>query len=70
MNNVIKVSTSCQIGCVRSNNEDMILVNGRFIRNDSYSTSLPFISKKTAEQAVAELKKNYPLAHLIKKKDN
>lgn len=30
----------------------------------------PFISKKTAEQAVAELKKNYPLAHLIKKKDN
>lgn len=30
----------------------------------------PFISKKAAEQAVAELKNKYPLAHLIKKKDN
>ena len=28
----------------------------------------PFISKKAAEEAVAELKKQYPLAHLIKKK--
>ena len=28
----------------------------------------PFISKKAAEEAVAELKKRYPLAHLIKKK--
>ena len=30
----------------------------------------PFISKKAAEEAVEELKKRYPLAHLIKKKDD
>lgn len=53
MNNVIKVSTSCQIGCVRSNNEDMILVNGKFIRNDSYSTSLPYDDKKNCRMVFA-----------------
>ena len=37
---MIKVSASCQIGCVRSNNEDMILINGKFIRNDCLSTTL------------------------------
>ncbi|MEE1097417.1 MAG: septal ring lytic transglycosylase RlpA family protein [Bacteroidales bacterium] len=30
----------------------------------------PFISVESAEDAVENLKKNYPLAHLIKKKDN
>lgn len=30
----------------------------------------PFISQKTAKEAMEILKKNYPLAHLIKKKDN
>jgi hypothetical protein len=30
----------------------------------------PFISQETAEEAIQILKKNYPLAHLIKKKDN
>ncbi len=42
------------------------------VHNESfyYINIGPFMSKKVAEQVVEDLKTNYPLAHLIKKKDN
>lgn len=36
----IKVTASSRVGCIRSNNEDMILVEGRFVRSESYATEL------------------------------
>mgnify|MGYP003540245476 FL=1 len=38
--NKLNISSSSQIGCVRSNNEDMILVVDKFLRNDTYETNL------------------------------
>ena len=35
---VLDISAASRIGCVRSQNEDMILVDNRFIREDSYRT--------------------------------
>lgn len=32
------ISAACKVGCVRQNNEDMILVNDRFIRNSKHWT--------------------------------
>lgn len=46
MNKIIRISTSCQIGCVRSNNEDMVLVNGKFVRNDTLCTSVEYDESK------------------------
>ena len=34
----IVLSASSRVGCVRSNNEDMILANDRFVRSDIYQT--------------------------------
>lgn len=34
----LDISAASRTGCVRSQNEDMILVDNRFIRNDSYRT--------------------------------
>ena len=32
------ISAACKVGCVRQNNEDMILVNDRLIRNSKHWT--------------------------------
>lgn len=32
------VSASSRVGCIRTNNEDMILVSGKMVRSDSYCT--------------------------------
>lgn len=37
----LKVTASSQIGCVRSNNEDMVLVETRFLRNDVFTGVYP-----------------------------
>lgn len=37
---ILKISASSQIGCLRQNNEDMILVGDKLIRNDIYNDSL------------------------------
>lgn len=34
----LSISAASYVGCVRHNNEDMILVNNKFIRNDKYWT--------------------------------
>lgn len=34
----LSISAASYVGCVRQNNEDMILVNDKFIRNDKYWT--------------------------------
>ena len=34
------ITAASHVGCIRSNNEDMILVWDRFIRNDSYRTEI------------------------------
>ena len=50
------VSAACEIGCVRSNNEDMVLVGNKFIRNENYETTIPLdpISKKRYVFAIAD----------------
>jgi len=35
-----EITASSSVGCIRSNNEDMVLVWDRFIRNESYQTEL------------------------------
>ena len=37
---IIDISAASRIGCVRSQNEDMILVGNQFIREDSYRTQV------------------------------
>lgn len=34
----LDITSASRVGCVRSQNEDMILVDHRFVRNDSYQT--------------------------------
>lgn len=48
------VTAASRVGCVRSNNEDMILVSSSFIRNDTYSTKIELDSKKRTLFAVAD----------------
>lgn len=38
--NIINITASSQVGCIRSNNEDMILVVDKFLRNDILSTTI------------------------------
>ena len=38
--NKLNISSSSQVGCVRNNNEDMILVVDKFLRNDTYEINL------------------------------
>lgn len=37
---ILKISASSQIGCVRQNNEDMILVGDKLIRNEIYKSNI------------------------------
>lgn len=48
------VTASSWRGCVRSNNEDMILVGSSFIRNDDYKTRIELSDTKRTILAVAD----------------
>ena len=48
------VTAASRVGCVRSNNEDMILVSSSFIRNDTYSTKIELDPQKRTLFAVAD----------------
>jgi len=48
------VTAASRIGCVRSNNEDMILVGSSFIRNDAFSANIELEPQKRTLFAVAD----------------
>lgn len=48
------VTAASRIGCVRKNNEDMILVGSSFVRNDSFSTKIELKPEKRILLAVAD----------------
>lgn len=48
------VTAASRLGCVRSNNEDMILVGSSFVRNDDHKTKLELDSTKRTIIAVAD----------------
>jgi protein phosphatase len=50
----LEISAACRIGCVRHDNEDMILVGYQFIRNDEYCTQLELGDKDRFMMAVAD----------------
>lgn len=50
----LEVSAACDIGCVRENNEDMILVGECFLRNESYTTPVELGSKDRFLFAIAD----------------
>ena len=50
----LEISAACRIGCVRHDNEDMILVGYQFIRNDEYRTQLELGDKDRFMMAVAD----------------
>ena len=50
----LEISAACRIGCVRHDNEDMILVGYQFIRNDEYHTQLELGDKDRFMMAVAD----------------
>lgn len=50
----LELSAACRIGCVRHDNEDMILVGYQFIRNDEYRTQLVLGEKDRYMMAVAD----------------
>jgi len=48
------VTAASRVGCVRKNNEDMILVGSSFIRNDNFSTMIKLVPEKRTILAVAD----------------
>ena len=50
----LEISAACRIGCVRHDNEDMILIGYQFIRNDEYRTQLELGDKDRFMMAVAD----------------
>ena len=48
------VTVASRVGCVRKNNEDMILVGSSFIRNDSFNTKIELTLEKRTILAVAD----------------
>ena len=48
------VTAASRVGCVRKNNEDMILVGSSFIRNDSFNTEIELTLEKRTIFAVAD----------------
>ena len=50
----LEISAACRIGCVRHDNEDMILVGYQFIRNDEDRTQLELGDKDRFMMAVAD----------------
>ena len=50
----LNVTAASRVGCVRSNNEDMVLVGSSFIRNDHFSTKIELTPGKRSLFAVAD----------------
>ena len=50
----LDISAASRIGCVRSQNEDMILVDNKFIREDSYKTMIVLSREDRFLSAVAD----------------
>lgn len=50
----MELSAACRIGCVRHDNEDMILAGYQFIRDDEYRTQLELGDKDRFMMAVAD----------------
>ena len=50
----LSISSASRIGCVRHNNEDMVLVKDQFIRNDEYRTHIELGTSNRALLAVAD----------------
>ena len=48
------VTAASRVGCVRKNNEDMILVGSSFIRNDAFKTTIELWPEKRVMLAVAD----------------
>ena len=48
------VTAASRIGCVRKNNEDMVLVGSSFIRNDNFSTKIELAPGKRTIFAIAD----------------
>ena len=48
------VTAASRVGCVRKNNEDMILIGSSFIRNDSFNTKIELAPGKRTILAVAD----------------
>lgn len=48
------VTAASRIGCVRKNNEDMVLVGSSYIRNDSFNTKIELGPEKRTLFAVAD----------------
>lgn len=48
------VTAACRVGCVRENNEDMILVGSSFIRNDAFRKDIELDPQKRTLLAVAD----------------
>lgn len=48
------VTAASRVGCVRNNNEDMILVGSSFIRNDAFSTNIELEPQKRTLFAIAD----------------
>ena len=48
------VTAASRTGCVRKNNEDMILVGSSFVRNDNFSTKIELRPEKRILFAVAD----------------
>lgn len=51
---VFQITASSLVGCVRENNEDMILVDGRFVRNESLSSQVTLDPSKRNILALAD----------------
>ena len=48
------VTAASRVGCVRSNNEDMVLVGSSFIRNDALRKTIELTPEKRTLLAVAD----------------
>jgi len=51
---MFQITASSIVGCVRENNEDMILVDGRFVRNESLSSQVTLEPSKRIILALAD----------------
>lgn len=50
----LEISATSRVGCVRANNEDMILVGDCFIRNDEFHTLVELKDKDRCMMAIAD----------------
>ena len=50
----LEISSASRIGCVRNNNEDMILIKDLFVRNAEYNTNISLTESDRYIIAVAD----------------